>query len=64
MSEKNWLLATVETVNSDGLQILLRGEEKATQKKYKYVKTYTPAAGDEVCVAVIGDSYVVIGKIN
>ena len=49
--------------NSKGLQITIDGEDEATEKKYHYLASYVPAAGDRVLIEEIGDSYVVIGKV-
>ena len=49
--------------NTQGLQIVIDGEEEATEKKYHYLASYVPAAGDRVLIEEIGDSYVVIGKV-
>lgn len=49
--------------NTEGLQIIIDGEEEATEKKYHYLASYVPAAGDRVLIEEIGDSYVVIGKV-
>lgn len=49
--------------NTEGLQIIIDGEEDATEKKYHYLASYVPAAGDRVLIEEIGDSYVVIGKV-
>lgn len=49
--------------NNEGLQIIIDGEDEATEKKYHYLASYVPAAGDRVLIEEIGDSYVVIGKV-
>lgn len=49
--------------NNEGLQIIVDGEDEATEKKYHYLASYVPAAGDRVLIEEIGDSYVVIGKV-
>ena len=49
--------------NAEGLQLIIDGEEEATTKKYHYLASYVPAAGDRVAIEEVGDSYVVIGKI-
>ena len=49
--------------NNEGLRITIDGEDEATEKKYHYLASYVPAAGDRVLIEEIGDSYVVIGKV-
>ncbi len=49
--------------NNAGLQIVIDGEDEPTTKKYHYLASYVPAAGDRVLIEEIGDSYVVIGKV-
>lgn len=58
------ILGTVHARDdTEGLQIIIDGEEEATEKKYHYLASYVPAAGDRVLIEEIGDSYVVIGKV-
>ena len=58
------ILGKVQAVNDNtGLQIVIDGEEEATTKKYRYLSSYVPKAGDRVLIEEIGDSYVVLGKI-
>jgi hypothetical protein len=49
--------------NTEGLQIIIDGEEEPTTKKYHYIASYVPSAGDRILIEEIGDSYVVIGKV-
>ena len=39
------------------------GETENSQKLYKYLSGYTPAAGDKVVMANIGGTYVILGKV-
>lgn len=58
------LLGKVQTRdNSEGLQIIIDGEDEPTTKKYHYLASYVPAAGDRILIEEIGDSYVVLGKV-
>lgn len=58
------ILGTVHARDdTEGLQIIIDGEEDATEKKYHYLASYSPTAGDRVLIEEIGDSYVVIGKV-
>lgn len=58
------ILGTISAVdNTDGLQLIIDGEEVATTKKYSYIASYVPAAEDRVVVEEIGGSYVILGKI-
>lgn len=49
--------------NTNGLTLVIDGEDEPTTKKYHYLASYVPAAGDRVLIEEIGDSYVVLGKI-
>lgn len=58
------ILGTVLALDENsGVQIKLDGEEDGTAKKYSYLASYIPAAGDRVLIEEISGSYVVIGKI-
>lgn len=39
------------------------GEETKSEKEYKRLSSYSPAVGDVVCLAKIGSSWLVLGKI-
>lgn len=43
--------------------IIFSGETKASGKKYPYLSSYKPAAGDKVLLIRAGNSFVVLGKI-
>ena len=49
--------------DSEGLQLIIDGEESPTKKKYRYLASYVPAAGDKVAIEEAGGSYVVVGKL-
>ena len=58
------ILGTISAVdNSNGLQLIIDGEDVATTKKYTYMASYVPAANDRVLVEEIGGSYVIMGKV-
>ena len=49
--------------NTNGIQLIIDGETEPTTKKYHYLASYSPTAGDRVLIEEINDSYVVIGKV-
>lgn len=58
------ILGTISAVdNSNGLQLIIDGEDTATTKKYTYMASYVPAANDRVLVEEVGGSYVIMGKV-
>jgi hypothetical protein len=58
------ILGTISAVdNTDGLQLIIDGEDTPTTKKYNYIASYVPAANDRVLIEEIGGSYVIVGKI-
>ena len=58
------ILGTISAVDdSDGLQLIIDGEDTATTKKYTYVASYVPAVNDRVIIEEVGGSYVIMGKI-
>ena len=57
------IFGTVTAFDSDGVQLLLDGENEPTTHKYKHLSSYSPTINDRVGVEKTGDSYVVLGKI-
>ena len=58
------ILGTISSVDSsNGLKLIIDGEDDPTTKKYTYVSSYVPAANDRVLIEEIGGSYVIIGKV-
>ena len=58
------ILGKISAVDdANGLQLIIDGEETPTQKKYRYLASYVPAAGDKVAIEESGGSYVVMGKL-
>ena len=63
--EGKLLLATVYSVDSGGLRLLLDGQTEPTQKRYKKLSTYgAPLAGDRVVCMKMSGTYVVLGSIG
>ena len=58
------ILGTISSVDSIvGLQVTIDGESSASTKKYSYLASYVPAAGDRVIIEEISGSYVIMGKL-
>ena len=58
------ILGTISAVDdTNGLQLIIDGEDTATTKKYTYMASYVPTANDRVLVEEISGSYVIMGKI-
>ena len=58
------ILGTISAVdNTDGLQLIIDGEDVATTKKYTYMASYVPTANDRVLIEEVGGSYVIMGKV-
>ena len=50
-------LGTISAVdNTNGLTLVIDGESSATTKKYHYLSSYVPTAGDRVLIEEAGDS--------
>lgn len=58
------ILGKISAVDdTNGLQLIIDGEDEPTTKKYTYMASYVPEADDRVLIEEIGGSYVIIGKI-
>lgn len=58
------ILGKISSVDSsNGLKLIIDGEDDPTTKEYTYVSSYVPAANDRVLIEEIGGSYVIIGKV-
>ena len=58
-----YLTATVDSVDTDGVTLLITGQTAPTQKKYRRLASASVEAGDRVlCVRTYG-TIVVLGKI-
>ena len=63
-TEREYRIATVATVEADGLTLLFDGEEQASEKHYRANTTAQFAAGQRVVVQRISGSYVVMFPIG
>lgn len=58
------ILGSISAIDNDnGLQLTIDGEDEPTTKKYTYMASYVPTAGDRVLIEEVGGSYVIMGKI-
>ena len=58
-----WIVATVAAVESSGVQLMMPGQNTASQKLYKRLDSASLSAGDQaLCIRVSG-TIVVLGKI-
>ena len=56
-------LAYVDSVTSGIAVIHFFGEENPSEKTYKRLSSYTPAAGDKVLLMKVSGTYVILGKV-
>lgn len=59
----DYLLATVVSVGTTGLELRLDGESNARVKEYKCLGSYVPTVNDRVMVVAISGTYVVMGNV-
>lgn len=57
------ILGKISYTYSNGLELIIDGEDEPTNKVYRYLASYVPSNGDRVLIEEIGDSYVVLGKV-
>lgn len=57
------ILGKISYTYSNGLELIIDGEDEPTNKVYRYLASYVPSDGDRVLIEEIGDSYVVLGKV-
>ena len=57
-----WRICTIETVEAGGATVKFDGEDTATNKVYKCLGSYTPAADDRVLMAWFSGTGVILGK--
>jgi hypothetical protein len=57
------ILGKISYRYSNGLELIIGGEDEPTNKVYRYLASYVPSNGDRVLIEEIGDSYVVLGKV-
>jgi hypothetical protein len=55
------ILASVTAVHDDGVQLLINGEDKPTDKHYQCQGAFKPVVGQAVSIAKVGTSYLVVG---
>lgn len=59
------LLGNISHVyTTEGLSLYIDGESSPTTKKYHFLASYIPNAGDRVLIEEVGDSLIVLGKIT
>ena len=58
-------LATVYSVDSGGLRLIMKNQSDPTQKKYKKLSSYeSPQVGDRVVLMKMSGTYVVMGSLD
>jgi hypothetical protein len=64
--QENFKLASVtELFTQDQCaKITFYGEDTPSEKEYSYLASYTPTIGDKVLLARVGESWVILGKVN
>lgn len=62
-SSESFKMATVSGITSEGVSLTFYGEERARDKSYKRLASYTPTVGDTVIVAKLNKSYTILGKV-
>lgn len=64
--DKQFRLATIDpTYNGTGFpKVQFDGDDDVAEKGYSFLNSYNPVAGDKVLLQLIGNAYVIIGKIN
>lgn len=58
-----FVLGRLYSGNAQGVQLTIDGETEPTTKRYTFLGSYLPTAGDRVLIAEVGDEYIVIDKI-
>ena len=58
-----YLTASVDSVDTDGVTLLLTGQTTPTQKKYKRLASASVAAGDRVLCVRTSGTIIVLDKI-
>ena len=62
--KSNIRLAKVTQVEDGNVFITFYGEDVQSEKNYKILSSYNPAAGDTVCVLNVNGSWVILGKLS
>lgn len=55
-------LASVETIETDGVTLKFEGENKSSNKSYKVMNYYNPSVNDRVLIVEISGTSVVLGS--
>jgi hypothetical protein len=59
-----FLIASISSIDYEGVTLSINGGLETLQKKYSYLQTgYSLSHGDRVLVAKVSGTYVVLGKI-
>ena len=63
-ADKAFRLAIIENGYTEGKpRVIFDGETKQTAKRYPYLGSYVPAAGDRILLAKIAGSFIILGKV-
>lgn len=57
-------LAHVTSVSGGMPYLTFLGEDVESKKSYAYLSSYSPAAGDLVCVGNVNGSLLILGKVR
>lgn len=58
-------LGTVDLAYTSGLpKVKLDGDDDVTVKQYSHIRMYSPTAGDRVMLALVGNTYIILGRLR
>lgn len=60
---KSTRLAIISSVKNGNAYVTFYGETEPSLKPQKHVSSYQPAVGDKVMMQLVGNSYVITGKV-
>lgn len=64
-TEPLFRLGTVDLAYTSGLpKVKLDGDETVTVKEYSHIRNYSPTAGDRVMLALVGNTYIILGRLR
>ena len=64
-TEPLFRLGTVDLAYTSGLpKVKLDGDDTVTAKEYSHIRNYSPKAGDRVMLALVGNTYIIIGRLR
>lgn len=64
-TEPLFRLGTVDLAYTSGLpKVKLDGDESVTVKQYSHIRNYSPTAGDRVMLALVGNTYIILGRLR